>query len=183
MEPGVGFGPTPALRALAAVVGGPLAIVCVAVFGFDLEGLVAAFFAIVLVALALVDLEERRIPNVIVLPATAIVLVLQIVREPGKTLEWVVAALAAAAFFLVPLVAYRGGVGMGDVKLALLLGAALGRAVVPALLIGTVTAALVSVVVLAQRGSEGRKTAIPYGPFLALGGIVALFVGGDFSLT
>jgi leader peptidase (prepilin peptidase) / N-methyltransferase len=177
MEPGVGLGPTPALRALAAVVGGPLAIVCFAVFGFDLEGLVAALFATVLVALALVDLEERRIPNVIVLPATAIVLVLQIVREPGKTIEWIVAALAAAAFFLLPMVVYRGGVGMGDVKLALLLGVALGSVVPIALMIGMLSALVPASVLLVRHGQAARKMELPFGSYLALGGVAALFFG------
>jgi leader peptidase (prepilin peptidase)/N-methyltransferase len=182
MEEGVGLGPTPALRALAAVIGGPLAMVALAVFGVDLEGLIAAFFVAVLAALALIDLEERRIPNVIVLPASAIILVAQIIREPDRTPEWLIAAVVAALFFLLPMLLYRGGVGMGDVKLALLLGVALGWNVGIALLVGTLSAAVFSIYVLAKHGSAGRKTAIPFGPFLALGGVVALFVGDSISI-
>lgn len=182
MEEGVGLGPTPALRALAAVVGGPLAMVAIAVFGLDLEGFVAAFFVVVLVALALIDLEERRIPNVIVLPATALILGLQIVREPDRAAEWVIAGVAAGLFFFLPLLLYSGGIGMGDVKLAVLLGVALGWSVGLALLIGTIGAAVPSAYVLATRGAEGRRTAIPFGPFLALGGIVALFLGDNVGI-
>jgi leader peptidase (prepilin peptidase)/N-methyltransferase len=182
MEERLGLGPTPALRALAAVVGGPLAMIAVAVFGFDLEGLVAALFVVVAVALALIDLEERRIPNVIVLPTTAIVLVLQIIREPSRTREWILAAILAVAFFVIPMVVYRGGIGMGDVKFAMLLGVTLGWNVGLALLVGTLSAAVASAYVLATKGSAGRKIAIPYGPFLALGGIVALFVGDSVGI-
>jgi leader peptidase (prepilin peptidase) / N-methyltransferase len=182
MEEGVGLGPTPALRALAALLGGPLAMVAIAVFGFDLEGLIAAFFVVVLVALALIDLEERRIPNAIVLPATAVVLVAQLVRDPDGIVEYLVAAVLAALFFLVPALIYRGGIGMGDVKLALLLGAALGWNVGLALLVGTIGAAIPSAYVLLTRGAEGRKTAIPFGPFLGAGAIVALFVGDSLRV-
>jgi leader peptidase (prepilin peptidase) / N-methyltransferase len=182
MQEGVGLGPTPALRALAALIGGPLAMIAIAVFGLDLEGLIAAFFIVVLVALALIDLEERRIPNVIVLPATAIVLVAQIVRDPDRALEFILAAVLAALFFLIPALIYRGGIGMGDVKLAMLLGAGLGWSVGLALLAGTIGAAVPSAYVLLTRGAEGRKTAIPFGPFLAAGGILALFVGDTFRV-
>ena len=182
MEQSVGLGPTPALRAVAALVGGPLAIVAIAVFGLDLEGLIAAFFVVVLVALALIDLEERRIPNVIVLPAVAIILAAQIVHDPDRLLEVVLAGLVAAAFFLLPMVFYRGGIGMGDVKLALLLGVALGWDVGLALVVGTLSAAVVSVYIIATRGAAGRKVAIPFGPFLALGGVVALFAGDSLRI-
>jgi leader peptidase (prepilin peptidase)/N-methyltransferase len=182
MEHRVGLGATPALRALAALVGGPLAMIAIAVFGLDLEGLIAAFFVVVVVALALIDLEERRIPNVIVLPAAALILTGQIVRDPDRTPELLIAGLIAGLFFLLPTVFYRGGIGMGDVKLALLLGVMLGWDVGVALLVGTLSAAVVSLYVLGTRGSVGRKTAIPYGPFLALGGIVALFVGDSVGI-
>ncbi len=129
-------------------------------------------------ALSVIDVERFLIPNRIVLPAAAIVLVAQTVREPSP--EWALAGLGAAAFLLLAALAYPAGMGMGDVKLALLLGCVLGRAVPVALMIGIVAALVPSAVLLVRHGSAARKMRIPFGPFLALGGIVALFGGpGD----
>src|SRR5213078_1225496 len=121
------------------------------------------------------DLTHRIIPNRIVVPAAAIVLVAHTALQANA--EWAIAALAAALFLFVAALAYPGGMGMGDVKLALLLGAALGRTVPAALMVGMVAALVPSVVILARHGRAGRKMAIAFGPFLALGGVVALFAG------
>jgi leader peptidase (prepilin peptidase) / N-methyltransferase len=140
------------------------------------EDLVFAFFAAVLVVLAVIDLRTRRLPNRIVLPAAALVLAAQIAIAPDRALEWTLAAAGAFTFLLVAALVNPAGLGMGDVKLALLLGAALGWAVAPALFIGLAAAALAGVVLIVRGGWAARKTAIPLGPFLALGGIVALFI-------
>jgi leader peptidase (prepilin peptidase)/N-methyltransferase len=165
------------LRELAFAIGAVLVALSFVRFGFGPRAVVGAFFAAVLVVLSVVDLEERRIPNRIVLPATAVVLAAQVGFFPERALEWVVASLAAALFLLLPLLVYPGGMGMGDVKMALLLGAALGQAVVVALLVGTLVPGVLAAILLASRGAAARKTALPYGPFLALGGLVALFFG------
>jgi leader peptidase (prepilin peptidase) / N-methyltransferase len=104
-----------------------------------------------------------------------IVLAAQTVIDPS--VEWVVAGVAAAAFFLVAALAYPGGMGMGDVKLALLLGVMLGRGVAAAVMIALVASIVPSVAILVRHGSAGRKMGIPFAPFLALGGAVALFAG------
>jgi leader peptidase (prepilin peptidase)/N-methyltransferase len=140
------------------------------------QDLVLAFFAAVLIVLSVIDLRTRRLPNRIVLPAAAVVLVAQIAIAPGRALEWTLAAGGAFALLLVAALVNPAGLGMGDVKLALLLGAALGWAVAPALFIGFAAAALAGIVLVARGGWGARKTAIPLGPFLALGGIVALFI-------
>jgi leader peptidase (prepilin peptidase)/N-methyltransferase len=93
------------------------------------------------------------------------------------SVEWIAAGLGAAAFFLIAALAYPGGMGMGDVKLALLLGVVLGRTVPVALLIGMISALVPSFAIIAKHGKAGRKMTIPFGPFLALGGVVALFAG------
>jgi leader peptidase (prepilin peptidase)/N-methyltransferase len=129
----------------------------------------------VLVVLAAIDLERRIIPNRIVLPATGLILATQIALSPDGAFEWVAAAVGAALFLLLPLLIYPSGMGMGDVKLALLLGAGLGWAVVPALFVGLMAAFVAAVVVLVRGGLAARKTALPFGPFLAFGGLVALF--------
>jgi leader peptidase (prepilin peptidase)/N-methyltransferase len=152
-----------------------LVVGCVVAFGITLEALVAAFFCAVLVAVSAIDLEHRIIPNKIVLPAAAIVLAAQTALEPS--VEWTLAALGCSLFLFLAVLAYPTGMGMGDVKLALLLGAALGRTAPVALMIGMLAAIVPAVVLFARHGSAARKMAIPFGPFLALGGVVALFAG------
>jgi leader peptidase (prepilin peptidase)/N-methyltransferase len=144
-------------------------------FGLSAQALVAVLLCGVLVAVTITDLERRVIPNRIVLPATAAVLIVRTAADQSP--EWAVAALAAALFLLIAALAYPGGMGMGDVKLALFMGAALGRLVAVGLMIGFVAALVPAVVLLARHGSAARKMAIPFGPFLAFGGIAALFAG------
>ena len=151
-------------------------------FGLDAEGFVGVFFFAVLALLAMKDLEEQRIPNVIVLPATAVVLVAVAALQRGHLLEAILAALAAGAFLFVPSVIAKGGVGLGDVKLALLLGAALGRGVAAALLVGCLAASIYGVVLLVRHGSGARKTAVPFAPFLVLGALVAVALGAQHAL-
>ena len=152
-----------------------LVVACVAAFGVTWEAAIAVVFCAALVAVTVTDLERRVIPNKIVLPAAAFVLVGQTLREPS--LKWALAGFGAAAFLLVAALAYPAGMGMGDVKLALLRGVMLGRVVPVALMIGMISALVPAVVLFARHGSAARKMAIPFGPFLAFGGIVALFAG------
>jgi leader peptidase (prepilin peptidase) / N-methyltransferase len=147
-------------------------------FGLTGRAFVAAFFVAVLVVLSVIDLERRILPNVIVLPAAAFVLGAQIALFPDRALEWILASFGAAAFLFLAVLAYPQGMGMGDVKLALLLGAALGASVSIALLVGMLAALVPAGVLAARHGLAARKMAIPLGPFLALGALVALF-GGD----
>lgn len=140
------------------------------------KGVVLAALCAVLVVLAAIDLERRIIPNVIVLPAAGLVLVGNIIVDWDDAWKY---AAAAGASFLVALAIYaltRGGFGMGDVKLCLLLGAGLAWAVLGAFLIASLTAAVVGIAVLVRGGLDARKQVIPYGPFLALGGILIVFL-------
>ena len=139
------------------------------------ESLVASFFCLALVAVSATDLEHRIIPNRIVVPAAAIVLAAQTALKPSP--EWAIAAFGACGFLLLTALVYPAGMGMGDVKLALLLGAMLGRTVPVAILLGLVAAMLPAFALLARHGSAARKMGIPLGPFLALGAVVALFAG------
>jgi leader peptidase (prepilin peptidase)/N-methyltransferase len=149
---------------------------CILAFGLTLDALVAAFFCAVLVVVSATDLAHRIIPNRVVVPAAAVVLVAQTLLHPSP--EWALGALGAAGFLLVAAIAYPGGMGMGDVKLALLMGAMLGRTVAVALMLGMLLALVPSVALLVRHGSEARKMGIPFGPFLALGSVLALFWGG-----
>jgi leader peptidase (prepilin peptidase)/N-methyltransferase len=148
---------------------------CVWDFGLTGRAAVAAFFCAVLVAVTATDLTHRIIPNRIVLPAFAVIVVAQTALAPSP--QWVLAALGASAFLFAAVVAYPAGMGMGDVKLALVMGAALGKAVPVALMLGMVTALLPAIVLFARHGAAARKMGIPFGPFLALGSVVALFWG------
>jgi leader peptidase (prepilin peptidase) / N-methyltransferase len=149
---------------------------CVLAFGLTLDTLVAAFFCAVLVVVSATDLTHRIIPNRVVVPAAALVLLAQTLLHPSP--EWALGALGAGGFLLVAALAYPGGMGMGDVKLALLMGAMLGRTVSVALMLGMLLALVPSVALLIRHGSAARKMGIPFGPFLALGSVLALFWGG-----
>jgi len=148
---------------------------CVLAFGLTLDAAVAALFCIALVAVSATDLEHRIIPNKIVLPAAVVVLAAQTALHPSP--EWALGALGASGFLFVAALAYPAGMGMGDVKLALLMGAMLGRTVSVALMLGMIAALLPGIVLLAKHGQKARKMGIPFGPFLALGSVVALFWG------
>ena len=146
-------------------------------FGFSGEAFVAAYFCAALVVLSAIDAERRILPDLIVLPSWVLVFAAQIALYPGRTLEWVAGSLGASLFLFLALVAYPRGMGMGDVKLALLLGAMLGKAVSVGLMVGMLAAVVFSTVLFAQHGLAARKMAIPFGPFLAFGALVALFAG------
>ena len=152
-----------------------LIVACVLEFGFTFEAAIAAFFCCVLVAISAVDLAHRIVPDKIVLPSTLIVLVANTIREPSP--EWILGAFLGALFLFLAVLVYPAGMGMGDVKLALLMGAALGKLVAVALMVGMVAALVPSVYLLARHGRAARKMGIPFAPFLALGSIVALFAG------
>src|ERR687885_155532 len=136
-------------------------------FGVTLHALIAALFCVVLVAISAIDLEHRIVPNRIVLPATVVVLAAQTARTLSP--EWAIAAAGAAAFLLAAALAYPAGMGMGDVKLALLIGVAL--------MVGMVSALVPGIFLLARHGSKARKMGVPFAPFLAVGSVVALFAG------
>ena len=145
--------------------------------GLTAKGVIGAGFAAVVVALSAIDLDQRIIPNRIVLPATAVVLAAQIAWFPDRAAEWVLAAVGAAAFLCVPLLVSPGGLGMGDVKLALLLGAGLGKAVVDGLFYASLAGFVLAAVLVARHGRAALTMGFPFGPFLAFGAIVALFTG------
>lgn len=131
----------------------------------------------VLVAVTLTDLELRLIPNAIVLAGALAAVAIVAVSDPSSLGERAVAAAAAGGALLLVALAYPRGMGMGDVKLVAMLGLYLGRAVAPALLIGLAAGALVGVAMIARHGAAARKRAIPFGPFLALGGVIGLWFG------
>jgi len=160
---------------LVAAAAGLLSGLSGLVYGFTLEALVAALFLLVLVVVTRTDLEHRLIPNAIVLPGTAIILVLRTIEDPS--VEWVASAVVAGLALFLAVLVYPAGLGMGDVKLAAFLGAGLGVAVIVALFVGFFAAFVPAAVLLVRHGRRARKLGVPLGPFLALGGVVALFWG------
>ncbi|MGZ6640602.1 MAG: prepilin peptidase [Solirubrobacteraceae bacterium] len=131
-----------------------------------------------LVPITLIDLDFRLIPNKLTLPAAVLALVTILALDRGFLAEALIAAAAAGGFFFVAAVAYPRGMGMGDVKLAAVMGLYLGRAVAPAVFIALIAGVVVGAGIIARKGAAaGRKTAVPFGPFLALGAVIALFAG------
>jgi leader peptidase (prepilin peptidase)/N-methyltransferase len=159
------------------------ALLCVGVVldhGADRDAWLGLAFVILLVPVTIIDLDHRIIPNVLMAIGAVVAIALLLAFDPGSTVEHLIAAVSAGGFLLVAALAYPGGMGMGDVKLAAVMGLFLGREVAAALLFGLLAGTVVGAVIIARKGArEGRKTAIPFGPFLALGGVAALFVGDE----
>jgi leader peptidase (prepilin peptidase) / N-methyltransferase len=161
------------VRPAGVALGGVLAFVALLRVGVAPDGLLAAGVLAVLGVLAVVDLEFRLLPNRILFPALAAVIAWQVAFLPERLAEAGLAAVGAAAFLLLPSLFRRGAMGMGDVKLAALLGAVLGAPVAIALAVGSLAAWPVALV-LVIRGASVRGATIPFGPFLAFGAAVVL---------
>jgi leader peptidase (prepilin peptidase)/N-methyltransferase len=131
-----------------------------------------------LVPITLIDLDRRLIPNRLTLPLAVASLVAVVTIARSDVLEYLAAGAGGFLFFFLAALLYPRGMGMGDVKLAGAMGIALGRAVAPAILFALLGGVVVGALIIARKGArEGRKTAVPFGPFLALGGMIALFIG------
>jgi leader peptidase (prepilin peptidase)/N-methyltransferase len=156
-----------------------LAAACFLDFGVSAEAFISAIFVVVLVVLSVIDFERGLLPNRIVLPATGVILALQLAFFPDHAVEYIVSTLGAGLFFLVAYLTYRAGLGLGDVKFACLLGAGLGQGVVLGIFLGMFFAGIAGVIIVARKGLDARKQTIPLGPFLALGAILSLFFNGD----
>ncbi|HEU5244875.1 MAG TPA: A24 family peptidase [Gaiellaceae bacterium] len=146
-------------------------------FGVTGHALVGAVLCPTLILLAAIDLKHRLLPNMIVLPASLAVGLIVAVSSPGDFLTHLLAGLALGGFFFAFAAIFPGSLGMGDAKLGFLLGVALGSKTLGATLIAFAGLLVAALYVLASRGISARKDALPFGPFLALGGIVAYFLG------
>jgi leader peptidase (prepilin peptidase)/N-methyltransferase len=134
-------------------------------------------FLTMLAAVTLTDLEQRIIPNKILLAGAILCLAIAVPTDPGGVPERAIAAAAGGGLFFLVVLAYPAGMGLGDVKLVATMGLFLGRALGPGVLIALLVGSLVGLALIASRGSGARKMAIPFGPFLALGGVVGMLVG------
>jgi leader peptidase (prepilin peptidase)/N-methyltransferase len=165
----------PVVEAVTAV----LFVVVTLTNGFDESLLWELPFVAALVATAAIDLEHRIIPNRIVLPLAVYGLAIAAVLRPDALPELAVAGSGAFLFLLVAALAYPAGMGMGDVKLAGVMGIYLGLSVVPALFAAFLTGTVVGVAIMAREGAGARKKGVPFGPFLALGGLIAVVAGPE----
>lgn len=152
-----------------------LLVGCVLAFGLTLRTAAAAVGCAALVVVTATDIERRIVPNRVVLPAAAAVLVLDTVWHPSP--EWAIGALGFAGFLFVVALVYPGGMGMGDVKLALLIGALLGRTMPVGFMLALLLSLVPTVFLIARHGQGARKLKIPFAPFLAAGAVIALFAG------
>jgi len=151
----------------------------VVLWGDATEIILGLVFVTMLAAITLTDLEQRIIPNKILAVATALALVIAAVGDPSSLPERAIAAAGAGGLLFLVALAYPRGMGLGDVKLAATMGFFLGRNVAPAILVALLAGSLVGLAMIARRGAAARKQAIPFGPFLALGGVVGLLAGNE----
>lgn len=159
---------------------GLLCALVVVVKGADQDAWLGIALVLTLVPITFIDLDHQIIPNVIVGPSAVVALAILGLTDPDAIPDHLIAGAAAGAFFFIAVLAYPRGMGMGDVKLAAVMGLYLGSSVAPALLAAMLSGTIVGGVVMARKGvAEGRKTKIPFGPFLALGALVGLFVGPE----
>jgi leader peptidase (prepilin peptidase) / N-methyltransferase len=148
--------------------------------GADEDAWLGLAFVLLLVPITLIDLDHRLIPNKLTLPGAVLAIAILLLTDLDSLPENLIAAAAAGGFLLVAALVYPAGMGMGDVKLAGMMGLYLGRAVAPAMFAALITGTVVGALIIARKGTkEGRKTAIPFGPYLALGGLVGLFAGDE----
>jgi leader peptidase (prepilin peptidase)/N-methyltransferase len=169
---GAWISPTyPLVEAVTAL----LIVTCVAVWGVTAYAALAAGFCAVLVVLSVIDVNHLIVPSRIVVPATGVVLLAHTAIDPS--LAWIAWAICPAGGLFLVVLAYPKGLGVEGVTLALLLGAMLGASVMVALMLGLLAALVPATVLVSRHGSSARKMGVPLVPFLALGAIVALFVG------
>lgn len=147
-------------------------------FGWSAELVPALLLISTLVIVTNSDLDLRIVPNKVIVPALILGVPAQLLAYPDQWLNWTLSALIAFGVMFAVALAYPAGMGMGDVKLAAVLGLYLGRAVAPAMLIAFAAGTIVGIAVMMAKGvAAGRKTGIPFAPFMALGGVISLFWG------
>jgi leader peptidase (prepilin peptidase) / N-methyltransferase len=155
-----------------------LCAICVVVLGADEDAVIGIVFVLLLVPITLIDLDHRIIPNTLTLLGAVLAVALVAALKTDDLVEHLISAAAAGGFLLIAAIVKPGGMGMGDVKLAGMMGLFLGRAVGPAMFAALIAGSLLGAMIMARRGTkEGRKATIPFGPWLAFGGLIGLFLG------
>jgi leader peptidase (prepilin peptidase)/N-methyltransferase len=167
----------PRIRIAAGAAWTLATVLVVADVGLTSRALVDVVFLTALTVLAAIDVERRILPNRIVLPSFAVVLALQLAFFPDQAAEWIIASLGLGLVLLIAALIKPGGLGYGDVKLGLLLGAGLGEDVLPCVVIAAFAMWPLALYLYARHGRSAGRMALPFGPFLAFGALVALLAG------
>jgi leader peptidase (prepilin peptidase)/N-methyltransferase len=179
----VGEGTPPSLRRkmiVATLTAGLFAAITLKI-GFEPRLAPALLLTALIVPASAIDLNHRIIPNAINFPGAFVVFAVASVAQPGRILEFVLGGLGCFLFLGVAWAISPKGMGLGDVKMALMIGLGTGRYAFVAMFAGFLASTALAVYVLTRRGSEGRKTTFPFGPFLAFGTVVALIWGPAIS--
>ena len=145
-------------------------------YGLDWRVLVAWAFIAAMVAVAFIDYDHMIIPDKIVLPGALIGLAASVALDPRAWWVYLVSAVGAATFIFVLIMVWPGGMGPGDMKMALFMGAVLGAGVIVGMFAGFLLGSIVGIYLIVVK-KHSRKSRIPFGPFLALGSLVAIFFG------
>jgi leader peptidase (prepilin peptidase) / N-methyltransferase len=163
-----------------AVLATVLVVAALTVHHTTVQRVLGASLAVVLVIAAATDLKRRKIPNWLTGPAALWALVVGLLLHPSGVPGQAFAGLAAGGFLFIFALIYPKGLGMGDVKLSLVIGLYLSGSAAVAMVVGLVASAVVGLFVIRQRGFKaGRKVGLPLAPFLALGGVVAILAGPE----
>jgi leader peptidase (prepilin peptidase) / N-methyltransferase len=165
----------PAIEALTALVFAAVVLVR----GVGPELALELPFVAMLIAVAAIDFEHKIVPNKVLLPMAVWGLAGDALLRTGHLPELLISGAGAFLVLFTAALIHPAGMGMGDVKLVGVMGLYLGSAVAPALFIGFLSGSAVGVVLLVRYGMSARKMKVPFGPFLALGGLVALLVGPE----
>jgi leader peptidase (prepilin peptidase) / N-methyltransferase len=169
--------PSDALAVAVGVASLALVVGSFVAYGFTGHALLGAVFCPVLVLLSAIDFEHHLLPNDVIFPAVLAVGLVIAAANPGGFLTHLAAGAALGGFFLIFAILFKGGLGVGDAKLGFLLGLALGWRTMTATFIAFAGLLVAALWILAREGMGARRKAIPFGPFLAIGGIVAYFLG------
>lgn len=145
-------------------------------FGMDWPLIVAWGFVAAMVTVAFIDYDHMIIPNKIVLPGAVMGLMVSIAIRPQDWWKYLAGSAGAAVFLFVLAMIWPGGMGPGDIKMAAFMGAVLGSAVIVALFAAFFIGAMAGVLLIATH-KRTRKDRIPFGPYLAVGAVLAVFVG------
>jgi leader peptidase (prepilin peptidase) / N-methyltransferase len=179
----LGEGTPPSMRrrlAVAALTAGLFAAVTLKI-GLEPRLVPALLLTAIVVPASVIDLRHRIIPNAINLPGAFLVFTAASFAEPGRMAEFAVAGFGCFVFLGIAWVISPRGMGLGDVKMALMIGLAVGHYAFVALLAGFFASTMLSAVLLMRGGLKARKSTFPFGPFLAFGAVVALLWGPDLS--
>jgi leader peptidase (prepilin peptidase)/N-methyltransferase len=145
-------------------------------FGLEWPLLVAWASIAAMIAVAFIDYDHMIIPNKIVLPGALVGLGASVALDPHGWWVYLASSVGAAAFIFALVMLWPGGMGPGDIKMALFMGAVLGKSVIVGLLVAFLSGTIVGVYLMVVM-KRSRKTKIPFGPFLGLGAVVAMFCG------